>query len=254
MGSTILISICVFVFVLSMFGIFGKRDNGTTNKITFNKAENAQYYNEMREILINYDTFTEEQDFKYLQIVVNEQDEYDKDLLSAMYYVLHERTDSHCKGGQCDIFLEKGEELVWKHRSMSLSKVKVISRYISGAGFRQTTNGLRLYAGNVQVYPNEQMVMVESLCTIYLTNKRLIIVNPQGKTYVTKLSDIIDYAIQGNSILISVANGNPIKITTNDNFYFDKDENGRIYSIEDSTFQFADRIRKLKTNQKIETY
>lgn len=246
MVKIILISLSIGFFVLIVSAIlFGKKNN--SNKIVFNKKENAQHYNEMRNILLNYETLSEEQDDKYLKIIVDEKDEHDKKILSAMYHTLHERVYPIGHGGSCDIMLLQDETLVWKHKSMSLSKVKVISKFISGVGYRQTKNGLRFFTGDVSVYPNEQMVMVETLCTIYLTNKRIILINPQGKTYVIKLNDIIDYTIQGNSILISVANKNPMKITVNDNFYFDKDDAGDVYAIRDDTFQIANNIRKLKT-------
>lgn len=244
------IVICAIVIVICIVMVFVKLSSSKNNvkPQTMNCEENKPLYDEMIGILNNYEVLEFDKLKDLHDKIKNVSDDNDKNILNVLLNTLDQRTNPIGHGGNCDIMLNQGEELVYKHRSMSLFQIKTVSRMITSIGSKYSKNGLRSFVGNVSIYPNEQMVMVESLCTIYLTNKRIILKNPQGKTYEIRLNDIIDFAIENNSILISKNNGNPIKITTNDNFYFLKDDSGQIYDLVDSNYQIANNIRILKNN------
>jgi len=241
------IIICVFALLVCIIVIAYKL-SGSTNTIKPQtvSGENLQLYNDMLNFLHNYEIPSNEELKEFSDKIEKVTNENDKDVLDAVHQALFFRKNLIIKGGELDILLNKNEELVYKHKSTALSKIKTVSTMITGVGSRYSKNGIRSFVGNVSAWPNQQMVVVEPIGTTYLTNKRIIFKNPNGKTHEIKLNSIIDYAIENNAIVLSINNGNPIKITVTDNFLFYKDESGRIFTLDDSVFQFIEHIRLLK--------
>lgn len=242
------------LFFIILFFAKSKQDATPANKSMLidnqrlNNEDNRSLFNMMLSYLKTYSIPDLEQLNRFNNEIKNVLDDNDKVILETLHNILFDRAYDIGHGGTCDIMLNKGETFIYKAKSMSLHKVKTVSRTISGIGSRNSQNGLRLYLGTVSIYPNEQMVMVESLGTVYLTNKRILFISAKGKSYEIKLNTIVDYAIENNSVVITVNKGNPIKLTTNDNFHLWRDENNEPMLISDSTFRIANHIRKLKEN------
>lgn len=251
-----IIVVCIIIAIVLISVIVAS----TNSQAEENKLRNIQLQDNTNRGILNslcdrlesYDEISAEDLVAFPNEIDNIDNVHDKEIIEAAFDALFYR---HLpvlpKNDLCDIMLKPNETLFFKrinNINIGLSRLKNISKTIYGSGVRYSNGGIRSFAYNVQTIPHEQMTVIENNGKLYVTDKRIIYITPKNKTYTILISNILDFTIDRDSIIITVDNAQPYKFTVTDNFeYLYSNEYGGGIVL-DTVYGIAKAIQTAKQN------
>lgn len=247
MNTLLIILLCIGLGLL-VYGfqqVSQKANNPSfSNKSYLNTSVEDERYNDILNLIKNklqsYTLLTNKEESSIKELLKTMSKGTDYDIISNGFFTLALRKIKS-PIGQIDIMLNRNEELIYSTNSISLFRYATDTRTIMGSGFRKSEHGFKLFGGTYKAINNEELKMIEGLGKLYVTNQRIIYITDQNKTYTIPMSRIIDFAIEDNSVIITVSNGKPYKFMTNNNFFYYEDS-----AVVDSTYHIAKSLQEVK--------
>lgn len=187
-----------------------------------NDPKNDQIFNLLKDKILNFSVFKDSEEYqdiiKQIKLITNNKD---KDFLMSLVISLHSRKiDTPIILDNNDLHLNKGEFVLYHSNSISLWRHKTVSKTISSSGLKNNASGFRSFVGTVSSFDNVKLTLIETIGRIFITNKRVIFINPENKTYTIPMSRILSFESTMDSITLIVSNGDPYKFAVNNNHWY----------------------------------